>query len=141
MKRIFCLLIAWVTLGLGILGVFLPLLPTTPFLLLSSYFFARSSPKMRAWLLNHRWLGKYVRDWEERRGVRRRVKILAVAVVTLAVAAAWMTGEQSRVLQWAVTGFAALGLFVVWRLPVIDDKLPAQRAVSAIADSSSDLAA
>jgi uncharacterized protein len=60
--------------GLGAIGVIVPGLPTTPFLLLAAYCFARSSEHFHSWLLNHRWLGSYVRNFEEGRGMTRRAK-------------------------------------------------------------------
>jgi uncharacterized protein len=60
--------------GLGAIGVIVPGLPTTPFLLLAAYCFARSSEHFHGWLLNHRWLGSYVRNFEEGRGMTRRAK-------------------------------------------------------------------
>ncbi|MDO5030847.1 MAG: YbaN family protein [Corynebacterium sp.] len=51
--------------GLGTLGVFLPLIPTTPFLLAATFFFARSSDRLNTWLLSHRWFGPYLRNYRE----------------------------------------------------------------------------
>lgn len=62
---------------LGILGIFLPLLPTTPFLLLASACFARGSDRLHHWLLNHGAFGRYLRDFEEGRGIPLRAKIVA----------------------------------------------------------------
>ncbi|HEY0584687.1 MAG TPA: YbaN family protein [Pseudoduganella sp.] len=66
---------------LAVLGVFLPLLPTTPFLLLASACFARSSDKLHNWLRNHGRFGRYLRDYEDGRGIPRRGKILAMAMM------------------------------------------------------------
>lgn len=68
-------------LAAGAVGVFLPLLPTTPFVLLSAACFARSSPRWHAWLLDHRTFGPMVRQWECHRCVSLRVKL--VAIVTM----------------------------------------------------------
>lgn len=67
--------------ALGVVGIFLPLLPTTPFLLLAAACFAKSSDRMHRWLLDNRWFGNYIRDYREGRGVPLRAK--AVALVTL----------------------------------------------------------
>ncbi len=72
----------WVTmgtiaLGLGIIGIFVPLLPTTPFILLSAACYCRGSEKMHTWLIEHKVFGKYIMDYEEERGIRRRAKITA----------------------------------------------------------------
>lgn len=59
---------------LGIVGIFLPLLPTTPFLLLSAYCFSKSSPKLHNWLIQNKVLGPIVLDWEKHGVIRRKVK-------------------------------------------------------------------
>ena len=64
-------------LGLGLLGVLLPILPTTPFLLLAAWCFARSSPRLHGWLLGHRLFGPPIRNWEENGAISRPAKRLA----------------------------------------------------------------
>lgn len=64
-------------LALGAVGVFLPLLPTTPFLLLAAACFSRSSRRMHAWLLRNRLFGPVLRDWEQRGAIARRTKWFA----------------------------------------------------------------
>lgn len=70
-----------VAVGLGVAGIALPLLPTTPFLLLAAWLFARSSPAHYDRLLAHRVLGPYVRDWVEKRGLRRAAKVRALVLL------------------------------------------------------------
>ncbi len=70
-----------VSLALGVLGIFLPILPTTCFLLFAAYCFARSSPRLHDWLLNHRWLGPRIKLYMEHRAVTRRTKIVALATL------------------------------------------------------------
>src|SRR6056297_4135384 len=69
--------------GLGALGILLPGLPTTPFLLLAAFCFARSSEHFHGWLLNHRWFGSYLRDFEEGRGMTRRGKATTLLIMWL----------------------------------------------------------
>ena len=75
--------IASLSLGLGIVGIFLPLLPTTPFLLLSAALYAKSSVKLYQWLLNHRIFGQYIRDFREEKAISARVKIIAISTMWL----------------------------------------------------------
>lgn len=75
---------------LGVLGIFLPLLPTTPFLLLASACFARGSTRMHNWLLSHGMFGEYLRNYEEGRGIPARAKALALVMMWSSLAyAAW----------------------------------------------------
>jgi len=69
-------------LGLGIVGVFLPLLPTTPFLIVAAWCFARSSQKLHDWLYDHRRFGKLLRDWDAYRVIPVWAKLCAVSAMT-----------------------------------------------------------
>ncbi len=68
MKRTILIIIGWLAVVLGTLGVFLPLLPTTPFILLAAWCFARSSPRFHHWLLYRSWFGGYLRHWQKTPG-------------------------------------------------------------------------
>lgn len=71
--------------GLGFIGAFLPVMPTTVFLLLAAYFFARSSPKFYNWIMNHKVFGQFIRDWRAGLGIPMRAKILAVSMIVLTI--------------------------------------------------------
>jgi uncharacterized membrane protein YbaN (DUF454 family) len=70
-------------LAIGAVGVVLPILPTTPFLLLAAYSFARSSPKLHDWLLGHSIFGPLIRNWTEFGSIDRRSKFVAILVILL----------------------------------------------------------
>lgn len=73
----------WVMTALAVIGVVLPVLPTTPFALLAVWAFARTSPKMQRWLETHPAIGPLLRDWRTRRAIPRRAKALAVVSLGL----------------------------------------------------------
>jgi uncharacterized membrane protein YbaN (DUF454 family) len=103
--------------ALGVLGIVLPGLPATPFLLLTSYFLVRSSPRLDAMLLRSRLFGPVLRDWRAHHGVRRGVKLKAVVLVALAVTASLYFGRLPLVPALAVAAAALVGVCVVLRLP------------------------
>ncbi len=77
---------AWLALGgvcvaLAMAGALLPLLPTTPFLLLAAFAFARSSPRLHAWIMAHKRFGPLIRDWQEHGAISRRTKQVSVSVM------------------------------------------------------------
>ena len=74
-----------VSVALGVLGVFLPVLPTTPFLLLAAVCYARGSERCHRWLLTNRLFGRYIRDYREGRGVSLRHKVAALALLWLTI--------------------------------------------------------
>lgn len=113
MLRHLLLVCGWIAVGLAALGVFLPLLPTTPFLLLAVACFARSSPKGHRWLLRHRWFGPLLRAWRTGEGlpVRARVVVLLVLWTSLGLSIAWGIPESFGYLRWMLV---AIGVAVSW---------------------------
>lgn len=104
--RLFWLVIGLIALGLGTAGAILPLLPTTPFLLVAAFAFARSSPRLAAWLDGHRQFGPLIRNWRDHGAISRRAKIAAMAVILLTPAlslalgfAGWIVAVQLLVLS------------------------------------------
>ena len=80
-KRILFIVAGTICLGLGALGIILPLLPTTPFLLLTAACYMRGSDRMYQWLLNNKWFGKYIRNYREGKGIPLRGKISALVLL------------------------------------------------------------
>lgn len=80
-KNTILLIAGWLFVLLGLIGIVMPLFPTTPFLLVALMCFSRSSPKIYDWLFNHRILGKPLRDWEE----TRRIPPYAIALMILMI--------------------------------------------------------
>lgn len=102
---------------LGLLGAVLPGLPTTPFVLLAAACFAKASPRLHQWLVQHRWLGPMVRDWEAHHTLPLRIKWLASGMMALMVGvSAWQLAERPGV-QAAVLIAGLIGCVVVWCIP------------------------
>lgn len=80
-KRILFIVAGTICLGLGALGIILPLLPTTPFLLLTAACYMRGSDRMYQWLLNNKWFGTYIRNYREGKGIPLRGKISALVLL------------------------------------------------------------
>lgn len=81
--------------GFGIAGVFLPLLPTTPFLLVAVWCFSRSSPRLEQWLMEHRTLGPPLRDWQRDGAISARAKAIAVSLMAASYAVFYFSTDPS----------------------------------------------
>jgi uncharacterized protein len=106
-----------VSLVLGIIGVVLPVLPTTPFVLLAAACFARSSQRFHAMLLRNRLFGSLIREWEQHRSIPRRTKLWAIALMSLTLGSSIVFFVQAPALKLLL---AATGVGVaVWlyRIP------------------------
>lgn len=128
--RVFCLAAGTTALLLGIAGVVLPLLPTTPFILLAAACFARGSVRVHDWLLNQRLAGPIIREWQTHRAMPRQAKRAAFALLLLSFGSSILYLD----LLWHRAMLLALGLalaFFLWRVPVRplpqnDDREPAR---------------
>lgn len=102
-----------VSLGLGVLGIFLPLLPTTPFLLLTAACYVRSSERLNSWLMIHPSLGKFIQDYRAGRGMPLRAKVVALVLL-------WGTITTSAIFAvsalWARLLLAAVAIGVTIHL-------------------------
>lgn len=81
LKKYLLIALGTLTLVLGVIGIFLPVLPTTPMLLLTAYCYLRSSKSLYLWLVNHRVFGRYLKDYLEQRTVPRKVKVAALSTL------------------------------------------------------------
>jgi uncharacterized membrane protein YbaN (DUF454 family) len=113
-QRWLWLLAGVLSLLLGVLGIFLPLLPTTPFVLLAAACFSRGSARCERWLLEHPRFGPMVRDWREHRAVPLRAKQLAVVMMSIGSVMAWLALPR---LRWLPALCCALVALWLWRLP------------------------
>jgi len=81
LSRWLLMTIGIISVGLGTAGIFLPLLPTTPFLLLAAACFIRSSDRLYQWLIHNRWFGSYIRNYQEQRALPLRAKVTALILL------------------------------------------------------------
>ncbi|ALV93148.1 MULTISPECIES: DUF454 family protein [Pantoea] len=118
MQRILLISLGWLAIVLGMLGIVLPLLPTTPFVLLAAWCFARSSPRFHHWLLWRSPFGRYIRHWQQHRamppGAKGRAMLLII--VTFAVSIYVVNMLWVRIMLGVM--LCALLLFM-WRIPVV----------------------
>ena len=114
-QRALWLLAGAASLATGIVGIFLPLLPTTPFVLLAAFCFSRGSQRCETWLLEHPRFGPMVRDWRARRAVPLRAKQLATLM--MAIGSAWAWWAMPTRLCWLPALLCAATALWLWRLP------------------------
>jgi uncharacterized membrane protein YbaN (DUF454 family) len=103
--------------ALGVAGAFLPILPTTPFIILAAACFARSSPRLEAWLLSHRVFGPMLRDWRERGAIPRRAKSAAAVGCAFGYAIFWFGTQPTATPAIVVALLMLTGLAYVFSRP------------------------
>jgi len=106
----------YATVGLAIIGIFLPLLPTVPFLLLAAFCFARSSKRAHDWLLNHPKLGPPIHDWQKSGAIRLPAKRMATICVIAAFVISVMLGLRWKILMIQGITLSCVMLFI-WTRP------------------------
>jgi uncharacterized membrane protein YbaN (DUF454 family) len=103
-------------LAFGVVGAFLPVVPTTIFLILAAWCFGRSSPRLEAWMLDHPHFGPSLRDWRETGTVPRKAKLMAVSGMTLGYALFWFATQPTRLAAWSVAAvMSASAIYVASR--------------------------
>ncbi|MBX3727525.1 MAG: YbaN family protein [Xanthomonadales bacterium] len=116
LRRVLWWLLAWTALVLGLIGVVLPGLPTTPFILLAAYAAARGSPRLAAWLHGHRQFGPMISDWQAHGAVSRRAKWLATVAMAACVPVLWWFSPNAWA-HWPPIGVMAVVGLWLWRRP------------------------
>ncbi len=115
MRRMFWNAIGFASLGLGFLGVALPLLPTTPFVLLAAFAFGRGSPRLRRWTLEHPRFGPAVTRWETHGAISRRHKAYACIGMGASLVLSLALGVPGAALAAQAACLAGAGAFVLTR--------------------------
>jgi uncharacterized membrane protein YbaN (DUF454 family) len=100
--------------GMAYLGAILPGLPTTPWVLLASYCFGKSSPRLQRWLHRTPYFGGLLLDWHHHRGMRRSKKIIATILMLTAISCSIILASLPDWVQWCIDGAGVVGLIVIW---------------------------
>ena len=128
LKRLLYLVLGWLFFGLGVLGVFLPVLPTTPFMLLALGAFARSSERLRAWLYHHPRYGPPLQQWHRYRVIPLRAKLLALFCMALSLAYLAFLSPAPAAAVMASAALMALGAgYILTKPSHVADALPLER--------------
>lgn len=113
--RIFWLLTGLASVAIGAIGVVLPLLPTTPFLLISAFAFARSSSRLDRWLREHRYFGPLIDNWHRDGSIDRRSKRVAILALVMTLVITWWFGASLWLLACQVVVLSAVAVFILTR--------------------------
>lgn len=116
-KRMAYLFLGWTCVALAALGVILPLLPTTPFLLVAAFAFSRSSRRFHHWLLNHKLFGPLVRDWQRNGVIRTNAKLLATVSMLLMVSISLYFVQPPLAVTSAILLSILAVLIFIWTRP------------------------
>ena len=112
--KIFLAILGCAAFVLGVVGIFVPLLPTTPFLLLAAALWVRSSPRLYEWLLAHRCFGGYIRNFRENRAIPLRAKVVSIALMWGTMLYCIFGLLDGR--WWAQVGLLAVADGVTWHI-------------------------
>ncbi|MBM0107920.1 YbaN family protein [Steroidobacter sp. S1-65] len=114
--RYLLLVFAVVCVALGVIGIFIPGLPTTVFILMAGWAAARSSPRFHRWLENHRLFGQMLRDWRRHGAVSRRSKVAATVMMAACAVILFLTSTRMWLAE-TITAVMALVLMWLWLRP------------------------
>ena len=114
-KRIVLIAVGLVSLALGTIGVFVPLLPTTPFVLVSAFAFAKSSDRLHQWLVDHDVFGPLIANWREHGAISRRTKIVSILSMVAILAISTILAVPTHVIVIQAVVLSCSGVFILTR--------------------------
>ena len=115
LKKIFWLVLGIIFLGLGIVGVVLPILPTTPFMLLATFCFAKSSKRLHSWLVNHRTFGPAIQNWHKHGAISKTAKTGAILTMAGVLILGFLLGLKSSLLIIQAVVMVGAATFILTR--------------------------
>ncbi len=116
-KKITLIFLGSISLALGVIGIFLPILPTTPFLLLTAWLYAKSSPTLYHWLLTNKYFGKYIRRYRQGLGIPLKTKIIAISSLWLTILTSIVFFVQSTIIDIILFLIACAVTYHILRRP------------------------
>jgi uncharacterized membrane protein YbaN (DUF454 family) len=114
-KRIVLIVVGFVSLGLGGLGVVVPLLPTTPLVLVAAFAFANSSETLHQWLLDHRVFGPLIENWRRHGAISRTAKAMSVLSMLSVLLISWLMGVAAAIIGVQAVVLACAAAFILTR--------------------------
>lgn len=124
--RVVYAVLGFITLGLGIAGYIVPVLPGTIFVIISSWFFFKSSERMYNWVMNHPKFGHTVRAYRAGYGIRRRIKAIAVGAMWLSVGVSVVFAIDSNAVRGFLIALAVVGTVFILTRPTTEDVIAAR---------------
>ena len=109
--------LGWLALVVGVIGIFVPLLPTTPFVLLAAFFFSKGSKRLHRWLHQHRYFGRYLQDWEREQVIPPIGKYASTLFMVPSVGFVVLTRELPAVLSGGMLVTVVAVLWFIWSRP------------------------
>lgn len=115
-KKYLWMALGFLSLGMAYIGVIVPGIPFSIFLVFAAYCFAKSSPRMHAWIYNHKYFGPFLTNWTEKKVFPQKMKYMMVAVMSSSAVLLWYTTGNIKATLWSA-GFMALVACWAWRFP------------------------
>ena len=109
-------ILGWLFIVLGVIGAMLPILPTTPFLIVALALFAKSSPRFHQMLLDNAWFGPILKQWEDKKTLSRKTKYKAILLIIITFSISIAIFNDKIQLQLLLVGIAIVLLFFIWRI-------------------------
>lgn len=123
MVKIVLIFLGTLSLAIGIIGIVVPGLPTTSFLLISAACYVRSSDRMYNWLLNHKVLGKFIKDYRQHKAMPFKSKIIALVSMWFMMSISTIFFIQSNTIRVIVLLCGVIGTVVILRVKTLDEKM------------------
>lgn len=118
-KHYLLVTIGWLSVTLGVIGIFLPIVPTTPFILFAAWCFARSSERFHGWIITNKHFGPIVTQWESGNGISRKIRLRALLMMWFSLCFSMLIIRQ----WWAVLLLCSIGVFAtlfIFKQPTYD---------------------